>query len=59
LEAGKTYHYDFEARVERDGKVMKANKRVDVHAGDQLEVNFTPSDLKQAERRESGTSPDK
>lgn len=58
LEPGKSYHYDFVARMERDGKVVMDDRRVDVRAGDRLEISFTPSDLKPTERPDSATVPD-
>jgi uncharacterized protein (TIGR03000 family) len=59
LEPGRSYHYDFQARMELDGKVMRADKRVDVRPGDQLEVNFSQSDFDQAERQGAATPTDK
>jgi uncharacterized protein (TIGR03000 family) len=58
LEPGRDYHYNFEARMERDGKAMKADKSVDVHAGDQLEIYFNESDLNQTERQGSAAPSD-
>jgi uncharacterized protein (TIGR03000 family) len=40
LEAGKSYHYDFEARVERDGKVHSIPQRVEVRAGEKREISL-------------------
>jgi uncharacterized protein (TIGR03000 family) len=45
LESGKSYHYDFEARMDRDGQTVKARKRVEVGAGDRHEISITMSDL--------------
>jgi uncharacterized protein (TIGR03000 family) len=45
LERGKNYYYTFTARMQRDGKEVKVERRVSVHAGDQREIIFTPSDF--------------
>jgi uncharacterized protein (TIGR03000 family) len=58
LEAGKSYHYNFVARMERDGKVVMDDRGVDVRAGDRLEITFNPTDLKPTERPDSPLVPD-
>src|SRR5579884_3923794 len=45
LEPGKSYHYTFEARMERDGKTVKAQRTVDVTANDRREITITMPDL--------------
>lgn len=40
LEPGKTFHYTFQAQVERDGKVQSVTRRVEVRAGEQSRVNL-------------------
>ncbi len=51
LQAGKSYTYVFEARMERDGKTVKADRRVEVCAGDQREITITMPDLDRTTRR--------
>lgn len=41
LQPGKSYHYNLEAMVTRDGKPIKVEKRVDVRAGVTREVTIT------------------
>jgi uncharacterized protein (TIGR03000 family) len=41
LEPGTTYHYTFQAQVERDGKVQTEARRVEVRAGEQTRVSLT------------------
>jgi uncharacterized protein (TIGR03000 family) len=53
LESGKSYHYDFEARMDRDGQTVKASKRVEVGAGDRREISITMPDLDQSSERQS------
>ena len=53
LESGKSYHYDFEARMDRDGQTVKARKRVEVGAGDRHEISITMPDLDQSSERQS------
>jgi uncharacterized protein (TIGR03000 family) len=55
LESGKTYHYDFEARMDRDGQTVKARKRVEVGAGDRREIWIAMPDLDQSSERQSPT----
>lgn len=58
LEPGKSYHYTFEARMERDGQMVKVDKRVDVGAGDRRVITLTMPDLDQAaERQHPATQP--
>jgi uncharacterized protein (TIGR03000 family) len=45
LEPGKSYHYTFVARMEHNGKEVKAQRRVQVSAGDQKEITFTLPDF--------------
>ena len=42
LEPGKTFHYTFQAQVERDGKVQSVTRHVEVRAGEQTRVSLTP-----------------
>jgi uncharacterized protein (TIGR03000 family) len=58
LEPGKTYHYNFEARMDRDGKAVRANRRVDFAAGDQKEITFNPSDFNPSSSRQSDLPPE-
>jgi uncharacterized protein (TIGR03000 family) len=52
LEAGKSYHYDFEARVEREGKIVTIPQRVDVRAGEQRAITMSlPNEDRPAERK--------
>lgn len=44
LDPGQSYHYNFEVRMDRDGKVVKVDRRVDVRAGDRLEFTISPTD---------------
>ena len=53
LESGKSYHYDFEARIDRDDQTVKARKRVEVGAGDRREISITMPDLDQSSERQS------
>jgi uncharacterized protein (TIGR03000 family) len=53
LESGKSYQYDFEARMDRDGQTLKARKRVEVGAGDRHEISITMPDLDQSSERQS------
>ncbi|HEY7428783.1 MAG TPA: TIGR03000 domain-containing protein, partial [Gemmataceae bacterium] len=53
LGSGKSYHYDFEARIDRDGQTVKARKRVEVGAGDRREISITMPDLDQSSERQS------
>jgi uncharacterized protein (TIGR03000 family) len=58
LEPGKSYHYNFEAKMERDGQTVKAEKRVDVHAGDTREITITLPELNpSAERKPPARGP--
>jgi uncharacterized protein (TIGR03000 family) len=41
LEPGQTFHYTFQAQVERDGKVQSETRRVEVRAGEQTRVSMT------------------
>jgi uncharacterized protein (TIGR03000 family) len=59
LESGKTYHYTFQARMERDGKTVTAERSVDVSAGDRREVNITLPDLNQSPERQSARPEEK
>jgi len=45
LESGKSYYYDFEAWMNRDGQKVKAQKRVEVGAGDRHEISITMPDV--------------
>lgn len=45
LDPGKTYHYTFEARMERDGKMVKAQRTVDVTANDRRDITINMPDL--------------
>jgi uncharacterized protein (TIGR03000 family) len=45
LQQGQGYHYILEARMERDGKTVKTEKRVDVQAGDNRTVTLVLPDL--------------
>jgi uncharacterized protein (TIGR03000 family) len=58
LEPGRTYHYTFRARVERDGKTVNAERTVDVSAGDQREITLTMPDVNRSPDREQTTRPD-
>jgi uncharacterized protein (TIGR03000 family) len=40
LEPGQTFHYTFQAQVERDGKVQSVTRRVEVRAGEQTRVSL-------------------
>jgi uncharacterized protein (TIGR03000 family) len=40
LAAGRSYAYDVRARWTENGKVREANRTVQVHAGDRLQVNL-------------------
>ena len=40
LEPGQTFHYTFQAQVERDGKVQTVTRRVEVRAGEQTQVSL-------------------
>lgn len=54
LESGKSYHYDFEARMlDRDGQIVKARKRVEVGAGDRHEISIATPDLEQSSENQS------
>jgi uncharacterized protein (TIGR03000 family) len=53
LESGKSYYYDFEARMDRDGQTVKARKRVEVGAGDRREISITMPDPDQSSERQS------
>jgi uncharacterized protein (TIGR03000 family) len=58
LEPGKTYHYAFEARMERDGKTVKAQRGVDVTANDRCEITITLPDLNPPPERVQSAKPD-
>ncbi len=58
LEPGKTYHYTFEARLERDGKTVKAERSVDVTANDRREITITLPDLNSPPDNRQSTKPD-
>ncbi len=58
LEPGKSYHYSFEARMERDGKTVKAQHTVDVTANDRREITITMPDLNAPGDRQQTTKPD-
>jgi uncharacterized protein (TIGR03000 family) len=45
LEPGRAFHYTFAARMERDGKTVKAERTVEVNAGDRREITLTMPDL--------------
>ena len=48
LEDGKSYHYNFEARVERDGKIVTMPQRVDVRSGDRRDITISREDVDRA-----------
>lgn len=58
LEAGKSYHYTLEARIERDGKTVRAERRVEVQAGDQREVTIVMPDVDQTPDTQQTAKPD-
>lgn len=58
LEPGKSYHYNFEARMERDGKTVKAQRSVDVTANDRREVTITMPDLNSPPDNQRSANPD-
>ncbi len=58
LEPGKSYHYTFVARMERDGKEVKAERRVEVHAGERREITITMPDFNQPPERPQATKPE-
>lgn len=41
LEPGKTYTYNFEARVDRNGEVVKEDRSIEVSAGDRREITIS------------------
>jgi uncharacterized protein (TIGR03000 family) len=53
LEPGKSYHYNLEAIVTRDGKPITVEQRVDVRAGAIREVTITMPDRDQKVKREN------
>lgn len=57
LEPGKSYHYNLTALMERDGKTVKANRRVDVTAGANREITITLPDLNQPPDSEQPGNP--
>jgi uncharacterized protein (TIGR03000 family) len=59
LEPGKTYHYTFQARMERDGKTVRDQRTVDVSAGDRREITLTLPDLNQPPDRQSARPDEK
>jgi uncharacterized protein (TIGR03000 family) len=42
LESGQTYFYDVKVELEKDGKILTANKRVYVRAGDVVQESLQP-----------------
>lgn len=53
LEAGKSFHYNFEARVEREGKIATISQRVEVRAGEQRDIRMSlPKADRPAERKQ-------
>jgi uncharacterized protein (TIGR03000 family) len=54
LEPGKNYHYTFEARMQRDGKMVTADQEVDVSMGDRREITITMPDLDRAPDKDKG-----
>lgn len=57
LEPNKSYHYNFEAMVKRDGQPVKVTKGVDVVAGERRVVNLTIPNLNQTSERQPPTQP--
>ncbi|HTU91432.1 MAG TPA: TIGR03000 domain-containing protein [Gemmataceae bacterium] len=57
LQPGKIYHYTFKARMERDGKVVETDERVEVRAGDRREITIPMPDLNQAPERQQTARP--
>jgi uncharacterized protein (TIGR03000 family) len=58
LEPGRTYHYTFQARMERDGKTVRAERTVDVSAGDRRDITITMPDLNLPPDRQQTAKPD-
>jgi uncharacterized protein (TIGR03000 family) len=58
LQPGRTYHYTFEARMEREGKTVKAQRDVDVTANDRREITITLPDLNPSPQRVQSAKPD-
>ena len=58
LEPGRTYHYNFQARMERDGKTAKAERTVDVSAGDRREITLIMPDLNEPPDRPRTAKPE-
>jgi uncharacterized protein (TIGR03000 family) len=58
LEPGRTYHYTFEARMERDGKTVKAQRSVDVTANDRREITINMPDTNPPPQGRQSAKPD-
>lgn len=58
LDAGMTYDYTFEARMDRYGRTLKVDKHVVVSAGDQKEITITLPDLNPSDPPEAPALPD-
>jgi uncharacterized protein (TIGR03000 family) len=58
LQPGKTYHYTFQARMDRDGKTVKAERTVDIRAGDRRDITITMPDLNQPPENRQSAKPE-
>ncbi len=59
LERGQSYHYTFTARMERDGKVVTADQRVELKAGDRREITISLPDVDQSPENRQTATPDR
>lgn len=59
LERGKSYHYTFTARMEREGKTVTADQRVEVQAGDRREISISLSEFDQIPEDRPSDTPDR
>ena len=58
LQPGRIYHYTFEARMDRDGKTVKAQRSVDVIANERQDVTINMPDLNPPPERRQSAKPD-
>jgi uncharacterized protein (TIGR03000 family) len=58
LEPGKTYHYTFEAQMERNGKTVKAQRSVDVTANDRQDITINMPDVNPPPEGQQSAKPD-
>ncbi len=55
LEPGRDYYYDCKVTVTRDGKNVTKSKRVRVHAGELVRINYNDMDSRESKEPQEGS----